>query len=300
MKRLLVLLLVLMMISTIALAETAADLVPDTTLWGISRTRLKEANDAVFTDVEIGEYKSLMIPGLEVDSYTMDAYFEFSSKEKNYNGLSRVVYLLDVQKKVTDANLTKCFNALVKDMKTVAKQPSTSTKTNAIWYFQDCTLEINIGKYTEYNKSKNKTVAVVFSAPETAEENNAKASTTPKDSKASSGKNNAKKMSVSATATCNNYNQVGNEWEQECYINGKKVKETSEITLAAGDTVTVKAKITEKDASPDIGIGEESYTVTKSDLTNGFTISFTVKVAEDKGINKDKTARWNVKFKFQP
>jgi len=290
MKRIALLLVVLLLVPIIALAESAADLVPDTSLWGVSRTKFRNTYDETFTDVTIGDYKGLLYQGLEVDGYALDAYFEFSSKESNYNGLSKVVYLLPVQQKVSDANLTKCYNALLNDLLDVAGTPATSTKTRAFWSFEDCTLELNIGKYTDYNQSSNKTVAVIFAMPEAQ----AAATQAPSAGKSTGGK----KMTVTATATCSDYNHVGSDWSQVFYINGKKVAESSEITLSVGDQITVKAKITENDGTPDVGEGEKSYTVTRDDLNNGFTVSFNVTVTEDKGRYSGNKARWSVRFKF--
>ena len=87
MKRVIILVFVLLLIPAMVLAETAANLIPDTTQWGMSRTKFKEANDAAFTNVEIGAYKSLMLNGIcpanensEIPQYCV-SYRCFVSKE---------------------------------------------------------------------------------------------------------------------------------------------------------------------------------------------------------------------------
>ena len=291
MKRLLASLVVLIMCSiflipTFALAETITDIVPDTTQWGISRTKFKELNGKNFTDIEIGENKSLTGDFKKIDGYLMGSYYEFATPQKNYNGLSRVVYLLDVAKKVSDSNLTKCYNALVKDLKQYEK-PTESTKTSSIWHFEDCTIEIAIDVFSVYNQSDYKTVAIIFSDPALEEEDAAPATT---------GK--SKTMTISATATCGNYNSVGNEWAKEFYVNGSLITSSSQITLAVGDKVTVKAVITEEDKSPDIGTNSETHTVTQADLDKGFNLSFSVDVKENKGRYSGRIATWSVTFRF--
>ena len=97
MKRVLALLLVLLLlVPVIAVAETARDLVPDPSLWGVSRTKFKNEFNVSFSEIEANGYKCLTETGLTVDYYPMDAYYEFASQEGTYNGLSRVLYLLDV------------------------------------------------------------------------------------------------------------------------------------------------------------------------------------------------------------
>ena len=292
MKRFLASVVVLIMcfmilIPTFAMAETITDILPDTTQWGISRTKFKELNGKNYADIEIGENKSLTGDYKKIDGYLMGSYYEFATPQKNYNGLSRVVYLLDVAKKVSDSNLTKCYNALVKDMKQY-ESPTESTKTRSLWRFQDCTIEIAIGVYSAYNQSDYKTVAVIFTDPALEEEEVTPAT--------AAGK--SKTMTVSAAASCSSYNSVGNNWAQEFYINGSLVKSGSQITLAVGDKVTVEAIITEEDTSPDIGSNSENHTVTKADLDNGFSVSFNVDVQENKGRYSGRIATWSVTFRF--
>ena len=281
----------LMLIPMMAMAETITDIVPDTDQWGISRTKFKELNGKNYVDIEIGENKSLSGDFKKIDGYLMGSYYEFATPQKNYNGLSRVVYLLDVANKVSDSNLTKCYNALVKDLKQY-EDPIESTKTDSVWQFQDCTIEIAIGDYSIYNQSEYKTVAIIFSDPNLPEE------VSGETTGGTAAGNKSKNMTVSATASCSNYNSVGNEWSKEFYINGSAVKSSSQITVAVGDKVTVKAVITEEDKSPDIGTNSETHTITQSDLDNGFSISFSVDVRENKGRYSGRVATWSVTFRF--
>ena len=195
----------LMLIPMMAMAETITDILPDTDQWGISRTKFKELNGKNYADIEMGENWGLSGDFKEIDSYLMGSYYEFAMPQKNYNGLSRVVYLLDVAKKVSDSNLTKCYNALVNDLMQY-ESPTESTKTYSVWQFQDCTIEIAIGDYSIYNQSEYKTVAIVFSDPNLPKE--VSGGTTGE----TAASNKTKTMTVSTTASCSDYNSVGNEW----------------------------------------------------------------------------------------
>lgn len=290
-KKILSLVLVILLLGISSLGEVTSysvvDLIPDTSQWGYSRTKFKEANGNGYQDIEIGGFKSLYLPGIAVGDYDMDGYYEFAEKQGNYYGLSSVVYLLDATKKVSDANLTKCYKTLVTEMST-ADDPTSSSKTSSVWEYSDCRMEICIGKYTEFNRSKNKTVAVIFSAPTAGASASA----------GGTNKGNAQSMQVRASATCGDYNHVGSDWSQEFFVNGEKVGKGTIVSIAAGDTITVSATITEEDKSPDIGTNSESYTVTQNDLKNGFSIKFKVDVRENKGRYSGSIATWNVTFNF--
>ena len=147
-------------------------------------------------------------------------------------------------------------------------------------------MEIAIGKYTQYNGSKNKAVAVIFDAP----------AVTPTTGKS----NQSHTLHVTANASCGNYNHVGNDWTTEFYVNGSQVSKNTEVTLSSGDSVTVSATITEIDKTPDIGTASETYTVTNADLEKGFTITLNVNVRENGGRYSGNTAKWQVTFTFKP
>ena len=200
---------------------------------------------------------------------------------------------------MSDSSLNTCYSDLYADMQGVAGEPNSVTKTSAIWYYDDLTLEMNIGKYKAFNGSNNKTVAIIFSEPGYVTEASAGSSSGKSSSSGSTGTGRASTMTVTATATCSDYNHVGNNWKQAFYINGKRVKETSEISLKAGDEITVKAAITDEDTTPDAGTNEKTHVVTRDDIKNGFTVSLTVTVEENGGRYAGNKAKWNVRFKFQ-
>ena len=108
-----------------------------------------------------------------------------------------------------------------------------------------------------------------------------------------------RRMTVSVSASCSNYNHVGNEWSQSFAVNGSAVRSGSAVTLQAGDQVTVSARIEEADKRPDVGTGQTSRTVTEADLANGFSLSLDVTVRENGGRYSGNTCTWRVTFSFR-
>ena len=264
-----------------ALAETVTQVLPSQDWWGLSRTRFKQANGNGYLDIELEGFKSLKKnTQIDIDGYEMEAYYEFGTDMGSYYGLSKVVYMLDVAKKISNSNLEKCYSKLIKDIESKYKA-SESTKTSSLWDFNGYAIEIKVDKQTDFNGSSNKTVAIIIT-----------------ESAISSAPAAPTAMRVNITASCSNYNHVGNNWYQEFYINGSQVNRYSQINLSVGDVITVRADITEDDKSPDFGSEKVTRTITQSDLTNGFTISFIVDVSEDRGRYSGYTAQWNVKFTF--
>lgn len=263
-----------------AIGDSVSDILPETLQWGLSRTRFREANGSGYADIELEGYKSLMKAGLEIDGYKMDAYYQFATDKGSYYGLTKAIYLLDVTKKMSNKNLETCYNTLVDDLSKEQK-PTASSSSSTIWEKPTCTVEITTGTFTEFNNSKNKTVAIIITEP--TEEALALAPV---------------QMRFSISSSCSNYNHVGYSWEEEFEINGKPVSKWGNITVAAGDKITLEASFTENDKSPDYGHARQVYTVKQEDMAKGFKVSFSVDVREDKGRYSGCVATWNVTFTF--
>ena len=303
MIRAIALLLVLFMIVPTAMADeayTIQEVIPGNPDWGLSRTKFKSMYDAEFQDIELEGFKSLTLPSIVIEGLQMAGYYVFGLNQGSYNGLNKVIYLVDVSTKLNSVELNDCFDVLFDAMSEMDK-PATSSKNKAVWYGNDVTIEINVGAYKDINGSKNKTVALIFSMPEVSKaQTTAKPTAEPTTKPTKKPSTKAKGMEVVASASCSDYNSVGNNWSYVFYINGKKVGETSKIELTAGDEITVKAVVTDNDKSPDIGTDYSKYTVTDKDVKTGFTINFNVKVRENKGRYTGKTATWKIRFKFTP
>lgn len=297
--RVIVLLLTLFLLVPLAVGDeayTIEDIIPNIEDWGLSRTRYKQAYGNSYKDIELDGFKSLYIPKISIEGFDMVAYYEFGMDKGSYNGLSKVIYLLDVTEKKTTSELNKCFDTITEYMSWLAK-PTTSTKTKVVWYNPDFTLEIRVHSFEEINGLKNKTVAMVFTEPGvTTVQKTAKP--TPKPTPVPTPK--SKSMNVSASASCSNYNSVGNNWSYAFYINDKQVGANSKLDVSVGDVITVKAKVTENDKYPDVGTESKRYTVSDKDVKDGFTIGFSVNVREDRGRYAGRVATWKISFKFTP
>lgn len=93
-------------------------------------------------------------------------------------------------------------------------------------------------------------------------------------------------------------NNIGDEWSKDFEINGKSI--ANEYRLTAGEKLDCFVRITESDENPDIGKASTSYTVTESDLINGFKIEMTVYVRENGGRNSGEKAQFLVTYEFSP
>ena len=301
--RFIALLLALLLVIPAAIADeayTIQEVIPGNPDWGLSRTKFKSMYDADFQDIELEGFKSLTLPSIVIEGLQMSGYYVFGLSQGSYNGLSKVIYLVDVSTKLTTEELNLCFDILTDSMTALAN-PDASTKTKNVWYGEQVTIEINIAAYKDINGSKNKTVALIFSMPEAAKaQATAKPTAEPTAKPTKKPSTKAKSMDVVASATCSDYNSVGNNWTYVFYINGKKVGENSKIELTAGDEITVKAIVTDNDKSPDVGTNNSKHTVTEKEIKDGFTISFNVKVRENKGRYTGNTATWKISYKFTP
>ena len=110
--------------------------------------------------------------------------------------------------------------------------------------------------------------------------------------------NTSKQFRLSLNATCGYYNHVGNEWSFQYYVDGKRVYNNTTITLRSGQTIEVKAVITEDEKYPDVGYATFRHTITEAELTKGFSASFDVRVTEDRGQYRGNSCTWRVTFRF--
>lgn len=108
-----------------------------------------------------------------------------------------------------------------------------------------------------------------------------------------------KDVTVYISADCWDYNHVGNEWSKSFSINGKSVSSGSTLHVKVGDRITCKAVITEQDSYPDKGSGSHTYTVTEKGLKNGFHVTLSIRVKENRGRYSGNTCTWDVQFDFE-
>ena len=104
---------------------------------------------------------------------------------------------------------------------------------------------------------------------------------------------------IRIAASCPEPNQVGHNWTAQYSLNGVPLPGgLGTAELREGDLLTLRAHFTENDSSPDTGVSEVSYTVTRSDLVSRFSLRFDVCVTEDRGRFSGHTAVWHVEASF--
>lgn len=113
-------------------------------------------------------------------------------------------------------------------------------------------------------------------------------------------KPSSKKMKVSITCSCSNYNSVGNEWVESFSINGSKVSSGSTITVKVGDSVSFYTIVEEQDKVPDIGTGSSSCSISEKYFESGFTMTQKISVQENRGRYSGNVAVWTVVYTFTP
>ena len=243
------LLALVLVMSALPLAVSAEDLYlnPPDDWWGMSKTAFTNTyKDDKFTELEIDGLKALVLtPMVETDDLTLDVYFRFAEKPagKSYYGISEVTYLVPLEgSRYTDAQLKTLFNKVRTILVHQNGRASKRESTQAVWNLEDFTITLAIKAYRKYNRSTNKTVGVTYVKTLAASDSG--------NSSTGSAKSSAA-LTVTAAATCSDYNHVGEKWTQVFYVNGSRVKEGKTVELKVGDTVRVSATITEGDSQPD-------------------------------------------------
>lgn len=107
-------------------------------------------------------------------------------------------------------------------------------------------------------------------------------------------------MYITFAATCVDANHVGQKWTQAYSVNGESVDNAAAILLSPGETVVLRAVITENDKRPDVGEDMTAITLTQEELQTGVTLEKTVMVAENSGRYAGCEAEWRVIYVIAP
>lgn len=91
---------------------------------------------------------------------------------------------------------------------------------------------------------------------------------------------------------------IGDDWSFLNEVNGEYAY--SSIGIGIGESLTLHTKITESDDNPDVGENTKWYTVTESDIANGFIVTMDVFVTENGGRNSGQSAHYIVTYTFSP
>lgn len=108
-------------------------------------------------------------------------------------------------------------------------------------------------------------------------------------------------MGLKVRASCRNTNGVGKKWTHYYEWNGVTlVKGEAEGFVAPDVELTLYARIREQDSKPDTATENLTYLPTAEDVANGFVLTKTLRVTENAGRYKGKTAVWTVEYTFTP
>ena len=169
MKKIVLLLLCLLLALT-GVAETMDEIIPDETLWGAPRQDVEmELDPAEYESCAVGDRQALKITGIDVDGYSMDAYYVFGEnmwdeEGWNYMGLSKVAYLLTGEEGLTPEQLNEKKSDLVERMEEALRAADQSEDAVSVWNEESYKIEIGWGKFENYTGSTEATVGIVFSA----------------------------------------------------------------------------------------------------------------------------------------
>lgn len=109
-------------------------------------------------------------------------------------------------------------------------------------------------------------------------------------------------MMVTITATCYDYNHVGDEWYEYYALNGYEMVSGDTVYFQYGDSFELYSQITENDVLiDDVGYYSEVYYINDYTLLNqGFTIDQYLTVQEDSGFYSGNWCEWYIHYEFIP
>lgn len=161
--------LVMALMPSLALAATAGSLIPEPSIWGISRDDLKKQVKAEYSDIKVAKSQALKREGLEAEGYPLEAWYVFGDDVTDatgysYHGLSKIAFIWAGTDKRPDEALDACYQALVEGVMKQAGAPSSTEKAVTTWDMGTYKIEIGKGKFKNYNGSSNVNVAVIITA----------------------------------------------------------------------------------------------------------------------------------------
>ena len=108
-------------------------------------------------------------------------------------------------------------------------------------------------------------------------------------------------MNLNITASCSNYNSVGQKWTQYYEWNGLHAKDGKmEGYVAPEIELSVYARVKEQDSKPDTSTEKTLYIPSAEDMMEGFSIVQEVRVTENSGRYAGNTAVWTITYHFTP
>lgn len=166
MKKTAALILCLLLMLT-GMAETAGDLIPERSLWGCSRDEVEGELPSGFETCQVGAKKAFRVPGIDVDGYTMDAYYVFGqyaweADGSTYRGLSKVAYVLSGAENQNFDQVKQNCTKLIGSMEGAIGTADTTEEAVTIWNKEGCKIEIGWGDFKSYTGYSLTTAGIII------------------------------------------------------------------------------------------------------------------------------------------
>lgn len=95
-------------------------------------------------------------------------------------------------------------------------------------------------------------------------------------------------------------NHVGHEWSETTQVNGTEIWYRGSVTLKLGGTAKCSTLRVERDSYPDVGSSKTNYTMREADFRDGFSVSQTFSVYENRGRYAGNSANFTYTYTFKP
>ena len=151
-------------------SDDFSELIPDTKFWGASENYVDENVGKIFTSCKVSDKDALMT-NINLDDYSLNAYYVFGKKMGKYYGLSKVTYLLLNENKRDSDELRDCYDDFVMMMTDEMGEPDSNNNSVSTWETKDYTIQIGKGKFSAYTGYNNVTVGIVFKGKHFTKEN---------------------------------------------------------------------------------------------------------------------------------
>lgn len=95
-------------------------------------------------------------------------------------------------------------------------------------------------------------------------------------------------------------NHIGHEWSETTQVNGEGICYSGSVTLKLGGTAKCFTMRVERDDTPDVGSSVTNHAMREADFRDGFSVSQTFSVYENRGRYAGNSANFTYTYTFKP
>ncbi len=95
-------------------------------------------------------------------------------------------------------------------------------------------------------------------------------------------------------------NHIGDEWSESMRVNGTEIWYRDSVTLKLGGTAKCSTVRVERDGYPDVGSSVTNHAMREADFRDGFSVSQTFSVYENRGRYAGNSANFTYTYTFKP